>query len=113
MKEDKNLKNENEVVNYDPSQETYLDVWVEANKYFIPLAKVDEDSNVAYIGYCEENHSLVIQYKVMKYSKDILLLMIDETLNELEDCKDTLERSGEISCEWEDKIREIYNLVKK
>ena len=27
----------------------------------------------------------------MKYSKDILLLMIDETLNELEDCKDTLE----------------------
>ena len=68
MKEDKNLKNENEVVNYDPSQETYLDVWVEANKYFIPLAKVDEDSNVAYIGYCEENHSLIVQYKVMKYS---------------------------------------------
>ena len=27
--------------------------------------------------------------------------LIDETLNELEDCKDTLERSGEISCEWE------------
>ena len=49
----------------------------------------------------------------MKYSKDILLLMIDETLNELEDCKDTLERSGEISCGWEDKIREIYNLIKK
>ena len=68
MKENKNLKNENEVVNYDPSQETYLDVWVEANKYFIPLAKINEDSNVAYIGYCNETQSLVIQYKIMKYS---------------------------------------------
>ena len=68
MKEDKNLKKESEVVNYDPKQETYLDVWVEANKYFIPLMKVEEDSNIAYIGYCEETQSLVIQYKVMKYS---------------------------------------------
>lgn len=68
MKEDKVLKKENEVVNYDPEKETYLDIWVEANKYFIPFMKIDEDSNVAYIGYCKENNSLVVQYKVMKYS---------------------------------------------
>lgn len=68
MDKEKNLKKENEIVNYDPSQETYLDVWVEANKWFIPLAKVEEDSNVAYIGYCEQTHCLVVQYKIMKYS---------------------------------------------
>ena len=68
MKKDKNLKKENEIVNYEPEKETYLDVWVEANKYFIPMMKIKEDSNVAYIGYCNETQSLVVQYKEMKYS---------------------------------------------
>ena len=68
MKDDKNLKKENEVVHYDVSKEQYLDYYVEANKFFIPLIKIDEDSNVAYIGYCSETGSLVVQYKTMKYS---------------------------------------------
>lgn len=49
----------------------------------------------------------------MGYSNDILLLMINETLNELEDCKHTLERGEKVSYEWEDKIKETYNLIKK
>lgn len=62
-----NLKKEDEVVVYKPEEEVYLDMWVEANKWFIPMKEINEDSNVAYIGYCEESQSLVVQYKCMKY----------------------------------------------
>lgn len=48
----------------------------------------------------------------MGYSNDILLLMINETLNELEDCKHTLERGEKVSYVWEDKIKEIYDLIR-
>lgn len=64
---DKNIKKEKEVVVYKPEEEQKLDLFVEGNKYFIPLKEINEDSNVAYIGYCEETESLVVQYKVMKY----------------------------------------------
>lgn len=69
MKKDKlkNLKKEKEVVVYKPDQEVYLDMWVEANKWFIPMKEINEDSNVAYIGYCNETNSLIVQYKCMKY----------------------------------------------
>jgi len=67
MKETKVLKKEKEVVVYKPDQEVYLNMWVEANKWFIPMKEINEDSNVAYIGYCNENSSLVVQYKCMKY----------------------------------------------
>lgn len=63
----KKLKKESEVVVYKPDEEVYLDMWVEANKWFIPMKEINEDSNVAYIGYCEESQSLVVQYKCMKY----------------------------------------------
>ena len=63
----KNLKKEKDVVVYKPDQEVYLDMWVEANRWFIPMKEINEDSNVAYIGYCNETNSLVVQYKVMKY----------------------------------------------
>ena len=63
----KNLKKEKDVVVYKPDQEVYLDMWVEANRWFIPMKEINEDSNVAYIGYCNETSSLVVQYKVMKY----------------------------------------------
>lgn len=62
-----NLKNEDEVVVYKPDQEIYTNQWVEANRWFIPMKEINEDSNVAYIGYCEETQCLVVQYKVMKY----------------------------------------------
>ena len=68
MKKDKNIKKETEVVNYDLSQEQQTGLLVECNKFFIPMAKVDEDSNVSYIGYCNETECLVVQYKEMKYS---------------------------------------------
>ena len=61
------LKKEEEVVVYKPEEEVYLDMWVEANRWFIPMKEINEDSNVAYIGYCEESQSLVVQYKCMKY----------------------------------------------
>lgn len=64
---DKKIKKEKEVVVYKPEEEEKLDLWVEANKWFIPMKEINEDSNVAYIGYCEETQSLVVQYKVMKY----------------------------------------------
>jgi len=69
MKKEKpnNLKKEKDVVVYKPDQEVYLDMWVEANRWFIPMKEINEDSNVAYIGYCNETNSLVVQYKVMKY----------------------------------------------
>ena len=69
MKKEKpnNLKKEKDVVVYKPDQEVYLDMWVEANRWFIPMKEINEDSNVAYIGYCNETSSLVVQYKVMKY----------------------------------------------
>ena len=66
-KSPENLKKEKEVVVYKPEEEEKLDLWVEANKWFIPMKEINEDSNVAYIGYCEETQSLVVQYKVMKY----------------------------------------------
>lgn len=64
---DKKIKKEKEVVVYKPEEEEKLDLWVEANKWFIPMKEINEDSNVAYIGYCEETQSLIVQYKVMKY----------------------------------------------
>jgi len=66
-KSPENLKKEKEVVVYNPEDEVPLNMWVEANRWFIPMKEINEDSNVAYIGYCEETSSLVVQYKVMKY----------------------------------------------
>ena len=63
----KNLKKEKDVVVYKPEDETLTNFWVEANRWFIPMKEINEDSNVAYIGYCEESECLVVQYKVMKY----------------------------------------------
>ena len=67
MKETKVLKKEKEVVVYKPEDETLTNFWAEANRWFIPMKEINEDSNVAYIGYCNETNSLVVQYKVMKY----------------------------------------------
>lgn len=67
MKETKVLKKEKEVVVYKPEDETLTNFWAEANRWFIPMKEINEDSNVAYIGYCEESECLVVQYKVMKY----------------------------------------------
>ena len=67
MKETKVLKKEKDVVVYKPEDETLTNFWAEANRWFIPMKEINEDSNVAYIGYCEESQSLVVQYKCMKY----------------------------------------------
>ena len=67
MKETKVLKKEKDVVVYKPEDETLTNFWAEANRWFIPMKEINEDSNVAYIGYCEESECLVVQYKVMKY----------------------------------------------
>ena len=67
MKETKVLKKEKDVVVYKPEDETLTNFWAEANRWFIPMKEINEDSNVAYIGYCEEHECLVVQYKVMKY----------------------------------------------
>ena len=66
-KSPENLKKEKEVVVYKPEQEQQLNIWVEANRWFIPMKEINEDSNVAYIGYCDESQCLVVQYKCMKY----------------------------------------------
>ena len=68
MDKDKKVLKKNKVVEYNPEEETALDMYVEMNKYIFPVMTVNENSNVDGIGYIKENNTLFVQYKCMAKS---------------------------------------------
>ena len=68
MDKEKKILKKNKVVNYEPSEETPLDIYVEYNKYMFPIMTINEESNVDGIGYIWQTGELFVQYKEMKYS---------------------------------------------
>ena len=68
MDKDKKVLKKNKVVEYNPEEETALDMYVEFNKYIFPVMTVNEESNVDGIGYIDEVGSLFVQYKCMAKS---------------------------------------------
>ena len=68
MDKDKKILKKNKVVEYNPEEETALDMYVEMNKYIFPIMTVNENSNVDGIGYIKETGTLFVQYKCMAKS---------------------------------------------
>ncbi len=61
---------EKDAVTYDPEQFQDVGVLTVGNEYIFPMKKVEENSNVAFIGYIGQTETLVIQYKAMKKTPD-------------------------------------------
>ena len=65
MDKDKKILKKNKVVEYNPEEETALDMYVEMNRHIFPIMTVNENSNVDGIGYIKETGMLFVQYKHM------------------------------------------------
>lgn len=68
MKKKKDKKN---IVDYDYENIKVIEgVVAEPNKYIFGMHKIEENSNVAWIGYISETNQLFIQYKEMRKTTD-------------------------------------------
>jgi len=64
-KNKKKILSKNKVVEYNPEEETLLNIQIEPDKHIIPIKTINEDSNVIGIGYVKETGTLFVQYKCM------------------------------------------------
>lgn len=67
-KNKKKILSKNKVVEYNPEEETLLNIQIEPDKHVIPIKTINEDSNVIGIGYVKETGTLYIQYQCMHKS---------------------------------------------
>jgi hypothetical protein len=65
MDKNKKILKKNKVVEYNPEDETPLDMYTELNKYIFPIMTINEESNVDSIGYIPQRGILFVQYKRM------------------------------------------------
>jgi len=68
MDKNKKILKKNKVVDYNPEEETALDMYVELNKYIFSIMTINEESNVDGIGYIPQRGMLFVQYKCMAKS---------------------------------------------
>ena len=63
----KKLK-EKDIVDFSNNEIKVIGNLVKSNEYIFPMKKIDENSNIAYIGFINQSNTLFIQFKHIKKS---------------------------------------------